>query len=261
MTTFSKYRQLSVIAAIGLVLICLFTFAALWNSLLTSEVKHEGWVVAGMLLMLIVGLFLFYVAFILSDERLLKQAQKEAYESGKEEVLQEIEKQKKAEFEKKTAIEDLHHIIENILAGVQATRSLNGFCNKILANLAREMEFLQGIVYVKDLREGLFKPAGEYAITDRKPQPFKAGDTLPGEVAADKTMMILYDIPENYCTVSSGLGTAQPSYLLLVPVVSNGESIAVLELAAFKKPDESTGKVLQLVSNELVNKLTKFITA
>ncbi len=73
--------------------------------------------------------------------------------------------------------------------------------------------------------------------------------------------MVIYDIPENYFIVSSGLGSSQPRYLILAPVVFNDEPIAVLELAAFKKPDESTTRILDKVLSEVGQKLNKFITA
>jgi two-component system chemotaxis sensor kinase CheA len=74
-------------------------------------------------------------------------------------------------------------------------------------------------------------------------------------------MMILYDIPEQYFIVSSGLGTSQPRFLLIVPVLFNEESVAVLELAAFRKPDDLTGKILNKVSSELGIRLNKFAVA
>jgi two-component system chemotaxis sensor kinase CheA len=72
--------------------------------------------------------------------------------------------------------------------------------------------------------------------------------------------MILYDVPENYFIISSGLGSSQPRYLLIAPVLLNNETIAVLELAAFKKPDENTSRILEKVLSEVGHKLNKFIT-
>jgi hypothetical protein len=261
MTNLNKYRKLSIVAITALIIGLLLSFAALWNSLLTSEVKHEGWVIVFILLLFAIGIFLFFIAYKISDAANLERIKKVAYESGKTEILQEIEKRKQLENSaQKIESEDIDKIADTILSGMKGTRTEAGFCNKVLVNLAREMEFVQGILYVKDKKEGVYNPIGEYALTDRKPQPFRIGEGLPGQVAENKSMMILYDIPEQYFIISSGLGSSLPRFLLLVPVLFSEESIAVLELAAFKKPDEMTCKVLNKVSSELGHKLNKFIT-
>jgi len=261
MTNLNKYRKLSIVAITALVISLLLSFAALWNSLLTSEVKHEGWVIVFILLLFAIGIFLFFIAYKISDVVKLEKIKKEAYESGKTEILEEIEKRKKVEkSDQKFESEDIDKVAETILSGMQGIRTESVYCNKVLGNLAREMGFVQGILYVKDKKEGQFNPIGEYALTDRKPQPFRIGEGLPGQVAENKSMMTLYDIPEQYFIISSGLGSSQPRFILLVPVLFSEESVAVLELAAFKKPDEMTGKILNKVSSELGHKLNKFIT-
>jgi putative methionine-R-sulfoxide reductase with GAF domain len=262
MINLDKYRKLSFLAIILLVVGLLLTFAALWNSLLTSEVKHEGWVVVFLLFMFAVGVFLFFIAYKTADPSGFEKSRKMAYESGKSEVLQEMEKKNQEEkSDDKVESADIEKAAGLILSGMQGIRSENSFCNRILTNLAREMGFVQGIFYVKDKKQGQYNPSGEYALTDRKPEPFKIGEGLAGQVAENKSAMTLYDVPEHYFTVSSGLGSSQPRFLLIVPVLFNEESIAVLELASFKKPDEITGRILDKVSSELGPRLNKFVVA
>lgn len=263
MSKLNKYRKLSITALVTLVVLLLLFFAALWNSLLAAEVKHEGWVIAFSLLTFAVGVFLFVIAFKTTDAKELENIRTLAYESGKIEILHEIEKRNKQERDDQKIEEekDIDIVVEDVLSGMQGIRSESGFCNKVLANLARQLGFVQGIMYIKEKKGDLFNPTGEYALTDRKPQPFKIGENLAGQAAENKTMMILYDIPENYFLVSSGLGNSQPRFLLLVPVLLNETSVAVLELAAFKKPDELTGKILNKVSSELGIRFNKYFAA
>ena len=262
MATLSKYRTLSITAVIVLAVTWLLSLAALWNSLYNiSEVKKEGWVVFFMILVLMSAFIIFYLAYINTDSTALEQVKKKAFESGKSEVLQEIEKRRRAENEQKNEETDFQSIVSNILSAVNSARSESGLCNKLLTALSKELGFVQGIVYVLNRKENNYYPAGEYALTDRKPQPFKEGESLPGQAAMNKSMTILYDIPEKYFVVSSGLGSSQPGYLVLVPVVHEKESIAVLELASFRKPDALTGKILDKVLSEVGPKINKFITA
>jgi hypothetical protein len=261
MTKLNIYRKLSIIAMATMTIVLLLSFAAIWNSLLTSEVKHEGWVIIFLALLFLIGTSLFIIAYKTSDASELEKVKKEAYESGKNEILQIGKKIEEVRNAQNIQEEDINKITDTILSGMQGIRTESGFCNKVLVNLAKNMGFVQGIMYIKEKKGVLFNPIGEYAITSRKPRPFKKGENIPGQVAESKSMMILYDIPENYFIVSSGLGNSQPRFLLLVPVLFNEESIAVLELAAFKKPDEITGKILNKVSSELGIRLHKFITA
>lgn len=257
-----KYRKFSVAALIVLVVGLMLTFAALWNSLLTSDVKKEGWVVLFILILFATGVYLFYIAYKTADDAELEKTKKLAFDAGKKEVLQELENRKQKETSEDTnESEAVENTVTSVLTGMQGIRTVNSFCNKVLSNLGKEMGFVQGILYVKDTKESLFNPSGEYALTDRKPAPFKPGEGLAGQVAESKTRMVLYDVPENYFTVASGLGNSQPRFLFIVPVLNNEESIAVIELAAFKKPDALIGKILDRLSSELGPRIHKFAVA
>ena len=257
-----KYRQYSIVALIVMVVAFLLSFVSLWNSLLTSSVKHEGWLIFFLLLLFVAGMLLFLIAYKNTDENTLDLIRKNAYESGKAEILKEMEKRNAEESDTQKIEDDiLDKKVQEVLTGLQSTRSQAGFCNKVLTSLSNHLGFVQGILYLKDTENQAFKPAGEYALTDQKPQPFTSGENLNGQVAESGQMMVLYDVPENYFSIASGLGTSKPRFLVLVPVTVNNASIAVLELAAFKKPDEYTRKFLSKISNELGNKLNKFIAA
>jgi len=262
MTTLSKNKSLSIMAIIAMVIFFLLTFASLWNSLLTSEVKHEGWVIVFILLLFATGIFLFFIAYNVADGSKLEEMKKEAYELGKAEILREIEtiRQEKTS-DQKIESEEIKKIADTILSGMQGIRTEKGLCSKVLSNLAKELEFVQGIVFVKDKKGEVFSPVGEYAITNRKPQPFKIGENLTGQVAESKSMMTLYDIPEDYFVITSALGSAQPQALIIVPVLFGEECIAILELASFKRPDEMTHRILNQVSSELGIRLNKIFVA
>jgi len=262
MINLSKYRKLSYLGMIGLAVSLLLSFAALWNSLLSGNVKHEGWVVFFFLISFLIAVFLFILAYNLSDSKALENFRMVAFEAGKNEIIQDIEKRNQAEKKDlRTDEKDIEKIIAGILSGIQGTRTITGLCNKILSNLSKHMDFVQGIMYVKESKGELFNVTGEYALTDRKPQPFKSGENLTGQVAVSKSPMVVLDVPEDYFTVSSGLGSSKPRFLLLVPVFFKEECIAVLELAAFKKPDDITVKILNKVTSELGIRLNKFVVA
>jgi hypothetical protein len=90
------------------------------------------------------------------------------------------------------------------------------------------------------LSKGYRKPGiqtGRRICTYGSKLPFTSGENLNGQVA-ESGQIVLYDVriiisvlPPDW-EPNRGFG--------LVPVIFNNASIAVLELAAFKKPDEYT---------------------
>jgi hypothetical protein len=260
MVNLSKYRQISIWAMIVLVITTLMTFASFWNLLLSAPVKYEGWVITFMLLAFFTGISLFIIAFRATDTDKFELEKRNAFEAGKNEVLYEISK-KSAEDGNKQKIKeaDTDNIVQLTLSGMKGIRTESGFCNKILANLGRHLGIVQGIMYLKDKNKEVYNPTGEYALTSQKPLPFAPGENLAGQVAESKSMMTLYDVPENYFNVSSGLGNSKPRFLIFVPVMLNNSCIAVLELATFKKPDEIMDIVLNKITSELGERLNKFM--
>jgi HAMP domain-containing protein len=62
---------------------------------------------------------------------------------------------------------------------------------------------------------------------------FALGEGLIGQCAIEKQKVLLTNVPDNYIRVSSGLGSAAPTELMVLPIVFEGQVKAVLELASF----------------------------
>lgn len=205
MINLGKNKKLSVLAVIIMVITWLSAMAAFWNTMLASDAKNEGWVLMFMIIVLFTGILLFYFAFVASDPVRIENIRKEAFESGKYMILQEIERKNQSDEKQNVKDEDVKKVADAVLSGINSARSASGLCNKLLAGMAREMGFVQGIIYLKNKAEAIYNPCGEYALTDRKPEPFKDGETLAGQAVSAKSVMVIYDIPENYFKISSGL--------------------------------------------------------
>ncbi|MFW5645499.1 MAG: PAS domain-containing protein, partial [Bacteroidota bacterium] len=59
------------------------------------------------------------------------------------------------------------------------------------------------------------------------------GEGLAGTAALDKQTIFLTDIPDEYITITTGLGESPPRSLLIVPLINEKESIGILEIASF----------------------------
>ncbi|HTF21609.1 MAG TPA: GAF domain-containing protein [Chryseolinea sp.] len=64
------------------------------------------------------------------------------------------------------------------------------------------------------------------------------GEGLVGQAFVEGQTVILKKVPQGYTTITSGLGDATPSYVIIVPMKYNEVVTAVLELAGFRILEE-----------------------
>ncbi len=73
-----------------------------------------------------------------------------------------------------------------------------------------------------------------YRRDDDQPVRYRPGEGLVGQVAADRRPILIEAPPEDYIAISSGLGRAAPSSILLQPVLFEDRVLGVIELASFE---------------------------
>jgi len=142
-------------------------------------------------------------------------------------------------------------------------RSVSAYAENVLQNIAKELEIVQGLVFVLNKTDLLFHISGEYAYySEERPRSFPLGETLSGQVAKNQKILNVKELPEGYITILSGLGKSYPRHLIIVPIVYNSESIGIMELASFKPFGENeelllrkAGESMANVLNELMNNL------
>jgi GAF domain-containing protein len=76
-----------------------------------------------------------------------------------------------------------------------------------------------------------------YAFEKRKfiEKRVSIGEGLIGQTYLEGTSLLLKTVPANYISITSGLGHATPSCVLIVPLKHNEEVQAMLELASFEE--------------------------
>jgi hypothetical protein len=63
------------------------------------------------------------------------------------------------------------------------------------------------------------------------------GEGLIGQCYLEKEFIYLTDVPEDYVTITSGLGQANPRCISLFPLIVNDKIMGVIEIASFKVQD------------------------
>ena len=110
----------------------------------------------------------------------------------------------------------------------------------ILSELAPLVNAEHGVFYgmvPPDGRDAHLAFQAGYAYKQRKgvPTEFRLGEGLVGQCALEKRRIILTEVPADYVRISSGLGEAKPLNIIVLPVLFEGDTRAVIELASFQR--------------------------
>jgi putative methionine-R-sulfoxide reductase with GAF domain len=154
--------------------------------------------------------------------------------------------------------EEKRRILEKLNLGLEGISEIEKFTEKVLINISKIYDIMQGIFFVKDLSDKVFKKKGAYAYySEDELREFSEEVGLSGQVAANKKLLNISNIPEKYLMVLSGLGKSSPANLLILPVIYKNESIGIIELASFKKFDSLAEEILTDFTNQINDKLAE----
>ena len=146
----------------------------------------------------------------------------------------------------------------------KATGSLAEVAKAFIWTLSKELEASQGIFYVARKREDGIRTLSmvasyAYHLPESSTLEFEFGEGLAGQVAKEGKLINLSTVPDGYLTILSGLGKASPKALLIVPLVANGNTFAVLELASFKAFTAEEVEMVQELSGIAEEKLKNLL--
>lgn len=114
---------------------------------------------------------------------------------------------------------------------------INDFAQKVLSQIAKEKEILQGIFLRMVTEENIqkLKFLSGYACVklENEEHEFLLGEGLPGQVAKEGKLLNLKAVPEGYIKIRTGLGEASPNSLIIFPVKIENKVLGVIELASF----------------------------
>jgi HAMP domain-containing protein/CheY-like chemotaxis protein/signal transduction histidine kinase len=121
---------------------------------------------------------------------------------------------------------------------LQGQRDLVTVGQMLLSQLAPLIQAQHGTIYqmvTGELQPYLRRLAG-YAAGGESGEPdvFVLGEGLVGQCALEKQRILLANIPADYIRVHSSLGESSPRHLIVLPVLFEGETKAVVELASLQ---------------------------
>jgi HAMP domain-containing protein/CheY-like chemotaxis protein/signal transduction histidine kinase len=125
---------------------------------------------------------------------------------------------------------------------MQGQKSLESVARLIMSEVTPLVNGHHGVFYLNDA--GSTAAGGElslrllssYAYQQRKniSNRFQLGEGLVGQCALEKKSILLLNVPPDYIQISSGLGEATPLNIIVLPVLFEGEVMAIVELASFQ---------------------------
>ncbi|MHA6531943.1 CHASE3 domain-containing protein [Paenibacillus sp. BAC0078] len=147
---------------------------------------------------------------------------------------------------------------------IQETTELSLLGRTFMNKLSVMLEMQYGAIFVLN-KEGEFKRVYSYAGAEDKETRFgadtiKPGEGLIGQSAADKRLMVIENLPEDYIRINSGLGRTAPRFAVIAPVLFENKTIAVLEIASLTKWAPYHFKLLTELLNVLGVNLNSVIT-
>jgi HAMP domain-containing protein/CheY-like chemotaxis protein/GAF domain-containing protein len=126
---------------------------------------------------------------------------------------------------------------------LQGQRDLQAVTKLILSELAPLISAHHGVFYMMDSQDAdarlrMLASYG-YRSSRKLPTSFLPGEGLVGQCALEKTRIWLTDVPRDYIQVSSGLGAAPPTNIVVLPILFEQQVKAVIEIASLDRFTET----------------------
>lgn len=175
--------------------------------------------------------------------------------------------QRSKEDEAKRKIEDEKHAwaTDGIARFAELLRENNHDIKElsfaIVKNLVKYLDIVQGGLFIlndADADDVHLEMTACFAYDRRKLHTVRVelGEGLVGRCFYERESIYLLDVPNDYMTITSGLGDARSSCLLLVPLKLNDVVSGVIELAALGAIDEYKVRFVEKVAESIASTLT-----
>jgi HAMP domain-containing protein/CheY-like chemotaxis protein/signal transduction histidine kinase len=127
---------------------------------------------------------------------------------------------------------------------LQGQRDLVTVGKMLLNQLSPLVEAQQGVIYQMERGEPgevgdsiapkTLRLLAGYAQRADQPERIPLGVGLVGQAAVEKQRILLTDVPPDYTQIQSSLGAAPPKNVVVLPLLFEGEAMAVIELASLR---------------------------
>jgi methyl-accepting chemotaxis protein len=180
------------------------------------------------------------------------------------------EEKRKVEDQKRTWANEGFAKFADILR--QNNSDLQVLCDNVIKNVVKYLDANQGGMFLwneDEKNDQFFELKSTYAWDRKKyvTKRIEKGEGLVGACAMEKETIFLTEVPEEYVEITSGLGSATPRCVLLVPLKHEENILGVIEMASFKVIEtyqisfleEIAESIASTISAVRINARTKFL--
>ncbi|PLX12606.1 MAG: hypothetical protein C0597_12985 [Marinilabiliales bacterium] len=194
---------------------------------------------------------------LLSDDDMLGKALVEMRDSLKQARIDE-DKRKVDDQKRRWTNEGLAKFADILR---QNNDNLDELSHQIIKNLIYYLEANQGGLFLlndEDKNNVVLDLVAAFAFDRKKhvEKQIQMGDGIVGAVAMEKLTSYIEDLPEDYITITSGLGDANPRSLVVVPLKMDDKVYGVLEIASFKKIEDYQIEFLEMLAEDIAATLS-----
>ncbi len=178
---------------------------------------------------------------LLNMRKSLENANKEAAKRQSEDIQRNWTTEGQALF-----AEILRHHTENV----------SELADDIMVNLVKYIKANQGGIFFyqdQDPNDVYLELLSAYAYNRKKfiKKKIHLGEGLVGSCAQEKYTIYLTDIPDDYIEIESGIGSANPKSLLIVPLKIEDEILGVIEIASFNEMKQYEIELVQKIAESI----------
>ena len=136
--------------------------------------------------------------------------------------------------------------------------SIENLSAKLISELVEYTDSIQGSLFIvnkEDEKNVKIVLKGAYAYHRQKflEKEIAPGQGLVGQCYLEKEYIYLSEIPENYVSIRSGLGEANPTHILISPMKLNEEVFGIIELASFQPYEDSHREFVEKVGESIAS--------
>lgn len=143
------------------------------------------------------------------------------------------------------------------------TNDLAKLSDEIIGNLVKYLNANQGAIYIvddenEDAAEPTMSMKACYAWDKKKflNQQIHKGEGLAGQAWQEGDIVFLTDVPNDYIRIVSGLGDANPSCILIVPLKVNDQIFGVVEIASFNNLEDFEIEFVQKIAESIASTIS-----
>ncbi|HEY9047525.1 MAG TPA: GAF domain-containing protein, partial [Ohtaekwangia sp.] len=149
---------------------------------------------------------------------------------------------------------------------LRSNKNISALAHDVTKNLVLLIKANQGALFVLSDDQGgsqHLEMIACYAFNRTKYLTKKVdiGEGLIGQAFLEKETIYLKEIPDDFVRITSGLGEANPKYILIAPLKVNEDVVGIMELASFKPFQQHEIAFVEKIGENIAHTILSYRTA